>query len=128
MEVVANEVLRKYGVTASTESGRGMPLRADLKPAGSFPLGCARRARTREQGMALVIVGHAIEYLVDSRAGGTAETASPDSEAVRILGEASRAAYQEGKEIVTLRMRLERLLPRITTRREIRWRRHQTGH
>jgi len=76
----------------------------------------------------LVIVGHAIEYLVDSRAGGTAETASPDSEAVRILGEASRAAYQEGKEIVTLRMRLERLLPRITTRREIRWRRHQTGH
>jgi len=70
--------------------------------------------------MALVMVGHAIEYLMDSRAG------LQDEAAVTILMEANRAAYQEGKEIVSLRMRLERLIPRITARREARTKRRTT--
>jgi len=70
--------------------------------------------------MALVMVGHAIEYLVDSRAGWQ------DEAAVTILVEANRATYEEGKEIVPLRMRLERLIPRIAVRREARSKRHSS--
>jgi len=120
MEVVTNEVLRKYGVKAPGESSATRQSYANLKPAGSFSSGCVRRARTREQGTALVMVGHAIEYLMDSRAG------LQDEAAVTILMQANRATYEEGKEIVPLRMRLQRLIPRITARREARTKRRAT--
>jgi hypothetical protein len=56
-----------------------------------------RRCRTREEGLALVTLGHAIEYLIDSR---LARQQKPGDEAQRetltILMEANRSVYKQG--------------------------------
>ena len=65
------------------------------------------RRGTLEQGRALEALGHAIEYLVDSRLflldGGTLRS---DDEAVQIMMRLSRAVFAECPEVISLRRRL----------------------
>jgi len=65
-----------------------------------------RRCRTREQGIALMTVGHAIEYLVDSRLVKQENTTSAEREALAILLNANLAVYNEGTEIRPIGSRL----------------------
>jgi len=65
-----------------------------------------RRCRTREQGFALVTVGHAIEYLIDSRLAKLEPTPLPEREALAILLRANLSVYNEGTEVVHLITRL----------------------
>ena len=65
-----------------------------------------RRCRTREQGVALMTVGHAIEYLVDSRLIKQENTNHAEREALAILLNANLAVYNEGTEIRPLAGRL----------------------
>jgi hypothetical protein len=65
-----------------------------------------RRCRTREQGLALMTVGHAIEYLVDSRLIRQQDTTGADREALAILLNANLSVYNEGAEIRPLGSRL----------------------
>lgn len=58
-----------------------------------------RRCRTREQGIALMTVGHAIEYLVDSRLVKQQTTTAAEREALAILLNANLSVYNEGAEI-----------------------------
>ena len=72
----------------------------------ALPVAAVRRRANREQGRALEIVGHAIEYLVDSRlfiTSGLDDRA--EQEAVQMLMHFSRAVFAECEEIVPLRMR-----------------------
>ncbi len=70
-----------------------------------------RRRPTREQGRALEIVGHAIEYLVDSRMFvGEHPSSRADHEASRILMEASRSVFSECAEIVPVARRVRRMV------------------
>jgi hypothetical protein len=57
-----------------------------------------RRGRTREQGLALVAVGHAIEYLVDSRLGQQGPHAAAHRQALTILMQASLSIYHQDLE------------------------------
>ncbi len=65
-----------------------------------------RRCRTREQGVALMTVGHAIEYLVDSRLIKQQDTTGAEREALAILLAANLSVYNEGTEIKPLMSRL----------------------
>lgn len=65
-----------------------------------------RRCRTREQGVALMTVGHAIEYLVDSRLIKQQDTTGAEREALAILLNANLSVYNEGAEIRPLMSRL----------------------
>jgi len=65
-----------------------------------------RRCRTREHGVALMTVGHAIEYLVDSRLIKQQDTTSAELEALSILLNANLSVYNEGTEIRPIGSRL----------------------
>jgi hypothetical protein len=65
-----------------------------------------RRCRTREQGVALMTVGHAIEYLVDSRLIKQENTTGAEREALAILLNANLSVYNEGTEIRPMVSRL----------------------
>jgi hypothetical protein len=59
------------------------------------------------QGRALETIGHAIEYLVDSRMFMSGEpTSKADVEAARILMQASRTVFAECAEVVPLQRQL----------------------
>ena len=74
-----------------------------LRPAGASIL----RRGTAEQGRALEVLGHAIEYLVDSRLFVLDQAAvRSDDEAVQIMMRMSRAVFAECPEVVSLRRRL----------------------
>lgn len=61
-----------------------------------------RRRANREQGHALEILGHAVEYLVDSRMFLIEEPATmADSEAVQILMRLSREVFSECNIVIT---------------------------
>lgn len=86
-------------------------------PAGEITAITVRRRANRQQGRALEIVGHAIEYLVDSRlfiTSGLDERA--EQQAIQSLMRASRAVFVECAEVVPLRSQvrlwIERRLPR----------------
>jgi len=64
-----------------------------------------RRCRTREQGIALMTVGHAIEYLVDSRLIKQENTTGAEREALAILLNANLSVYNEGTEVRPLMSR-----------------------
>jgi 3-dehydroquinate synthetase len=74
-----------------------------------------RRQPTEQQGKALLSLGHAIEYLIDSRmhsgearlAGAEAKS---DAEASQILMRLNRAVFAECREIVPVRLILQRWL------------------
>jgi len=77
-----------------------------------------RRRPTMNQGQALEMIGHAIEYVYDSRVYRNAgQLCDSDMEAVQILMRLSREVFQECKEIApaaehrpSLRQRLFGLL------------------
>ena len=74
---------------------------------GAMPVGAVRRRANPQQGRALETVGHAIEYLVDSRlfiTSGLDERA--EQEAAQILMRASRAIFAECVEVVPLRRKV----------------------
>ena len=69
------------------------------------------RRGSPEQGRALEMLGHAVEYLVDSRLFQTGDHVQRDEqEAVQILMRLSRAVFSECPEVVSLRKRLRRWL------------------
>ena len=66
-----------------------------------------RRRPTMLQGMALESLGHAVEYLVDSRMHLILEATTPaDHEAVRILMRLSREVFVSCPEVVPMQRRL----------------------
>jgi hypothetical protein len=83
-----------------------------LVPAARRPV--ARRAETREQGEALEMLGHAIEYLMDTRLEGGYRlmrfAGTPEFEAVQILMRANRELYASFPEVKPLGSRLRALL------------------
>lgn len=70
-----------------------------------------RRKPSYEQGRALEILGHAIEYLLDSYVLTQSSDRNPgDHEAAQILMGLSRAIFLECPQIIPLTTRLRRLL------------------
>jgi len=68
-----------------------------------------RRRGSIQQGRALETLGHAVEYLVDSRLFQVEDdNQRAEQEAVQILMRASRAVFAECPEVVSLRTRLRR--------------------
>jgi hypothetical protein len=58
------------------------------------------RRLTATQGRAIEILGHAIEYLVDSRLAVADEFCSPAAqEAIQLLSQANREVYLAGPEV-----------------------------
>jgi hypothetical protein len=104
------------------------PLRFDSKDLGGQSLRCIestgleiRRRPNRTQGRALEMLGHAVEYLVDSRLFMTAESSTPaDNEAMQIVMLLCRQVFAECAEIVPIARRLRHWIKeRLDT--------HQTG-
>jgi len=70
-----------------------------------------RRQPSMQQGQALLSLGHAIEYLIDSRLHRSDEAqAKSDTEASQILMRLSREVFAECREIVPIRRMLQRWL------------------
>lgn len=76
-------------------------------PGPSAPV--RRRRPTREQGKALETLGHAVEYLIDTRMFYADHPDSrADDEAARLLMHASREVFEECTEIVSTTDRIRR--------------------
>jgi hypothetical protein len=76
-----------------------------------------RRRGNQQQGQALEFLGHAIEYLVDSRLFTKDEReAQDDAEAVQILMRMSRAVFAECAEVISPGRRLKRLAWKVVSR------------
>ena len=77
-----------------------------------------RRRANFQQGRALEILSHAVEYLTDSHMYGIEEPVTPaDSEATLILMSLSRSVFSECPEVVSLTQRLRRWISnRLTVR------------
>lgn len=76
-------------------------------PAAPAPKRIIRRRPTQSQGQALEKLGHAVEYLVDSRMVLIHEPSTrADAEALDILMRASRAVFAECEEIIPVGQRL----------------------
>jgi hypothetical protein len=59
-----------------------------------------RRCRTRDEGLALIALGHAIEYLIDSQLARQQEPGGEaQREALTILMEANRSVYKQGTAV-----------------------------
>lgn len=59
-----------------------------------------RRRGSLQQGFALEALGHAVEYLIDSRMfATTTDDARTDQEAIQLLMRLSRAVFQECPEV-----------------------------
>ena len=65
-----------------------------------------RRRPTREQGLALEKLGHAIEYLMYMNASSGFERGAPRFEAYRILSDASKLVFEQCAPVVSLPERL----------------------
>jgi hypothetical protein len=89
------------------------PERGRVVVAGDTVAGAARRRRiSPEAGRALVILGHAIDYLTDEyiHRGGQFRPGDPETEAIHMLMAANRAVYFECPVVPSLRERCLRLL------------------
>ncbi len=78
-----------------------------------------RRRPGRTQGQALEILGHAIEYLVDSSMASRLSASPSTAEAVELLAEKSRAVFAECAAVPSLSQRLYRFLPRFLMPRPV---------
>lgn len=79
-----------------------------LRDVDAAPRQVIRRRPTPFQGRALEKLGHAMEYLVDSRMALIGEPATKaDAEAVDILMRLSRCVFSECEEIVPIGRRLK---------------------
>lgn len=66
-----------------------------------------RRRASRSQGQALETLGHAVEYLVDSRLFTMDQSAAAsDAAAAQLLMRASRAVFAECPEVISIQRRL----------------------
>ena len=65
-----------------------------------------RRRASLHQGMALETLGHAVEYLVDSRMFAEDPDTRADQEAIQILMRLSRQVFAECPEVIPLHRRL----------------------
>lgn len=75
------------------------------------PGAAVRRRPNMQQGRALEVIGHGIEYLVDSRlfiTSGLDERA--EQEAIQIMMRASRAVFADCTEVIPLRQQLDQWL------------------
>ncbi len=70
-----------------------------------------RRRTSPQQGRALEVLGHAIEYLVDSRLFDQWETPA-DAAAVHLLMERSRTVFNDCAELVPWHQRVQQALTR----------------
>ncbi len=70
-----------------------------------------RRRTTPQQGRAREVLGHAIEYLVDSRLFETWESPA-DAEAVQLLMGCSREVFANCVEVMPWHQRVQRALAR----------------
>jgi hypothetical protein len=69
------------------------------------------RRPTPEQGRALEILGHAIEYLVDSRlASGGVLSSTDEQETIQLLSRVNREIFAECPEILPIGARVKRWL------------------
>ncbi len=100
---LATLALQEYTAGIRSESGL---VGGSNQSNGSSTKSTLRRCRTREQGVALMTVGHAIEYLVDSRLIKQENTDHAEREALAILLNANLAVYNEGTEVRPLAGRL----------------------
>ena len=76
-----------------------------------------RRRGTAAQGQALEVLGHAVEYLIDSRMWGFGSgDPSDDREATQILMRKSREVFAECQEVRSLRERLTTWVRRSSQR------------
>ncbi len=67
-----------------------------------------RRRPTREQGQGLEVLGHALEYLVDTRMFVYREpNTKADAEAIHILSRCSREVFATCAEVVPVRQRVK---------------------
>ncbi len=82
---------------------------AEVESAPRSSNGCVRRRGSLQQGFALETLGHAVEYLVDSRLFAQNDAdAQSDQEAIQLLMRMSRAVFSECPELLPLRHRLGR--------------------
>lgn len=100
---LATLALQEYTAGIRSESGLVSDSNQSAYPSSRSTL---RRCRTREQGIALMTVGHAIEYLVDSRLVKQETMTAAEREALAILLNANLAVYNEGTEIRPIASRL----------------------
>jgi hypothetical protein len=100
---LATLALQEYTAGIRSESGL---VSGSNQSNGTSNKTTLRRCRTREQGVALMTVGHAIEYLVDSRLVKQQNTTGAEREALAILLNANLSVYNEGTEIRPLASRL----------------------
>jgi len=101
---LASLTLREYTAGFNTESGL-VPASSNTNVLSNNRV-MLRRCRTREHGAALMTVGHAIEYLIDTRLVKEPNTSGAEREALAILLRANLTVYNEGAEIVPLSTRL----------------------
>jgi len=96
----------------------GFPLQVSAAPAASaLRLRAHRRRRiTPQEGRALEILGHAIEYLSDEfvHQGGAFTAQNGQVEAVQLLMALNRSVYFECPEVPTLRERVGAMFVRST--------------
>ena len=92
-----------------TESAAAPTPCREASPTPSRVGGFVRRRGSIQQGRALESLGHAVEYLVDSRMFSLdGRDARDEQEAIQILMRMSRAVFAECPEVVSLRRRLGR--------------------
>jgi hypothetical protein len=103
---LARLTLREFAADLTQSSGPHLAQSMDTHPTGPT----LRRCRTREQGIALMTVGHAIEYLFQSRLIEQSTTTGAEREALAILLNANLSVYNEGAEVVPFKTRLRRWL------------------
>jgi hypothetical protein len=90
---------------SSVSQNRIIPMPARTAAATSR---IVRRRPDRQQGQALEILGHALEYLVDSRMYLSKEPKTrADAEAIHILSRCSREVFATCPEVVSLRQRVK---------------------
>lgn len=100
-------------LTHEHEIGRFLRPAPGYSPAAAFAAGAVppRRRGSPAQGRSLESLGHAVEYLVDSRLFQMDDQGQRDeAEAVQILMRLSRAVFAECPEVVSIHERLRRWL------------------
>ncbi len=98
-------------VAAEIRTARSAPDRARDSGTGLRETPRIRRRGSLEQGRALEMLGHAVEYLVDSRLFlADPPDLAAEQQAVQLLMRASRAVFAECPEVISLRQRLKEWL------------------
>ena len=95
---------------STEETGLKRSPTMERTPGGPNDRRVIRRRGSPAQGQALEVLGHAIEYLVDSRLfSSNRREAEDDREAAQILMVLSRAVFEECPEVISVRRQLKRM-------------------